>query len=73
MDGKPHSAFALTMKGSETQGKENLGEVLGIMLESDIPTFIVELGKTVAESGLEFHAWLAEHEEDFRALAGKYI
>ncbi len=73
VDGKPYSAFALTVKGSEVQGKENLGENLGILLESDIPTFIVELGKTVADSGMEFHAWLAEHEEDFRALAGKYI
>ena len=73
VDGKPHSAFALTMKGSEEQGKESLGETLGILLESDIPAFIVELGKTVAESGMEFHAWLAGHEEEFRALAGKYV
>ena len=32
-----------------------------------------ELGKLVDEAGMEFHAWFAEHEKEFRALAGKYI
>ena len=72
VDGKPQPAFALLMKGCEQQGKEQLGENLGTILQTEIPGFMVELGKTVAASGLDFDAWLAASEDAFRALAAKY-
>lgn len=73
VDGVSQPAFMLYVKGCPTQGQEALGETMGMMLQSEIPAFIVELGRTVDETGLDFHSWLKEHEEDFRALAGKYI
>ena len=72
VDGKPQPAFNLTVYGEERQGAERLGKPLGSMVESDIPAFMVELGQTVAASGLDFDSWLAAHEEEFRALADKY-
>ena len=73
VNGKPQPAFALLMKGCEKQGQEKLGENLGTILQDEIPGFMVELGKTVAASGLGFDQWLAGNEDAFRALAAKYI
>lgn len=70
---KPEPAFTLILNGCEQQGKEKLGEPLGAICQSKIPEFVVELGKTVAKTGLGFHEWLAENEEDLRNLAVKYI
>lgn len=72
VDGKPQPAFMLLMKGCEAQGQEAFGEALGTILTEQIPAFVVELGKTVAASGMDFHCWLAIHEDSFRALAAKY-
>lgn len=73
IDKKPEPAFTLLLNGCDRQGEENLGEALGAILQTKIPEFVVELGKTVAESGLDFEEWLSENEEAFRALAAKYI
>jgi ferredoxin-nitrite reductase len=73
VDGQAMPAFTLLVNGREGQGQEQLGQTVGVMLQEEIPAFIVELGKTVAASGMGFEAWLAEHEGDFLALAGKYI
>ena len=73
VDKAPRPAFNLFVYGAERQGQERLGEVLGSMLEQDIPAFMVELGQTVAASGLAFHPWLAGHGEELKTLAAKYI
>ena len=73
VDGAPQPAFMLQMKGCEEQGREAFGETLGTILAEQIPAFMVELGRTVAASGMEFHSWLGEHADAFRALAAKYI
>lgn len=73
VDKAPRPAFNLFVYGAERQGQERLGEVLGAMLEQDIPAFMVELGQTVAASGLAFHPWLAGHGEELKTLAAKYI
>lgn len=73
VDGKPQPTFTLLLKGNERQGQESLGEPLGMMLQTQIPDFMIELGKTVADSGMGFDAWLEKYEQDFRDLAGKYI
>ena len=72
VDGKPRSAFFLSLNGAERQGEEKMGENLGAMLEEEIPLFMVELGRTVAASGLDFGPWLEANGEEFRALAAKY-
>ena len=73
VDGKACSAFYLMLGGEEKTGAEKMGEPIGAILTEEIPNFIVELGKTVAASGMGFDRWLESREEDFRALAAKYI
>ena len=33
---------------------------------------MVEIGKTVAASGLDYAAWMKENEKDFDKIVGKY-
>ena len=73
VDKKPQPAFNLLVFGEERQGEERLGEAVGAMLQTDIPAFMVELGRTVAASGQPFEAWLSGHREELLALAGRYI
>lgn len=73
VDGKPQSAFSFFLGGSDRQGYEAMGAELGIMLESEIPAFLVELGKAVAESGLDFYAWNKANPEGIKTIAAKYI
>lgn len=73
VDGKPQSAFALFSGGSSRQGEEALGREVGVLLESDIPLFLVSLGRTVAESGLDFAQWLAAHPDGIDAAARPFL
>lgn len=73
VDGKPQSAFSFFLGGSDRQGCEAMGTELGIMLESEIPAFLVELGKTVDESGLDFYTWNSANPEGIKELSAKYI
>lgn len=72
-DKKPAPAFTLLFHGNQNRGKERLGENMGVMLEENIPDFLVELGKMVADSGLAFPVWIEAEEEKFKELAKKYI
>ncbi|MCQ2492084.1 MAG: nitrite/sulfite reductase [Lachnospiraceae bacterium] len=73
IDKKPQPAFNFHLGGCDTQGKEVMGEQIGIMLEKDIPEFIVSLGRMVQESGTDFETWFADHKDDVVELAKKYI
>ncbi|MDO4266920.1 MAG: nitrite/sulfite reductase [Eubacteriales bacterium] len=74
VDGKPAPAYVLYVNGCELQGREQMGRELGTMLETDIPVFLVKLGRTVAESGAESYAvWNEEHPEALEALASQWI
>jgi ferredoxin-nitrite reductase len=73
VDGKPQSAFVLTVDGSEYQEQESLGHEVGAILEEKIPEFLVEVGETVTASGLSFPAWYATHAQEFEAIAMKYV
>lgn len=72
-DGQPMPAFVLIFNGCARQGEENLGETLGTIFQEEIPEFMVELGQMVANSGQDFHTWIASNEISFRKLASKYI
>jgi len=50
-----------------------MGKEIGVILEKDIPEFLVELGKTVLASGLCFEDWIKTEEEAFLKLAGSYL
>lgn len=51
VDGKAQPAFVFYLGGNEVQGKETMGRELGTMFESEIPSFLVKLGKEIAGKG----------------------
>lgn len=73
MDKIAHPAFSLYINGCDIQGKEVMGEEAGVLLEEDIPGFLVELGKTVDASGKTFEGWLGENPEGVKKAAEKYL
>ena len=73
MDGKPQSAFTLFVGGQDRQGSEAMGRELGAILEGDIPAFLVELGKAVAASGMDYAAWSAADPAAIDRIAAPYL
>lgn len=73
VDGKPQSAFVLFVNGASRQGEEAFGRELGTVLESRIPELLVKLGRTVADSGMDYQTWSAKHPEGLEALAQEYL
>ena len=73
VEGKPQAAFALFVGGDSRQGQEAMGRELGTILESRIPGFLVELGKTVAASGMDFAAWTHANPDGVERIAKPYL
>ena len=73
VDGKPRAAFALFLDGESRQGCEVMGREVGAMLEEKIPSFLVDLGRTVAAGGGDFAAWNRANPGALEALALRYM
>lgn len=73
VDGKMAPAFALFVNGCDLQGKERMGREVGVILDTEIPAFLVELGQAVAADGADFETWYAANEEKFDAIAAEYV
>jgi len=73
IDKKPNSAFVLYVNGQSLQGKETMGRELGTILETEIPSFLVELGKTVAKSNMTFEEWSAKDSKAIDRVAAPYV
>lgn len=73
VDGKPQPAYIFYINGCERQGQEQFGYEAGTMLAEVIPAFLVELGQTVAASGMDYSNWYQMHAQELEALAGKYL
>lgn len=73
IDKKPHSAFTLYVNGNDRQGQETMGRELGVILEERIPEFLVSLGKTVAESGMNYADWSSADPAAIDAVAAEYL
>ncbi len=69
----PKFAFAVYEDGCETLGEEAFGKELGVMIEEDIPEFLVDIGKEVTSLGLTYEEYRKEHPEKLGELAAKYI
>ena len=68
----PKPAFAVYENGCEFQGEENFGGDLGVMQESEIPEFLVELGKEVASQNMTYDQFILEHHDKFMEIADQY-
>lgn len=73
VDGKLQSAFVLYINGKKAQGQEAFGREVGVMLEEQIPPFLVRLGQVVMESSMVFDAWNTANQEALEEIAGKYL
>ncbi|MEY8391790.1 nitrite/sulfite reductase [Lachnospiraceae bacterium 45-W7] len=69
----PKPAFAVFEQGCETEGEEAFGEDLGVMLESEIPEFLAELGTEIAAHHQTYEQFTAEHHNKFIEIVQKYI
>ncbi|MDE6625560.1 MAG: nitrite/sulfite reductase [Lachnospiraceae bacterium] len=66
-------AFAVYENGTERIADERFGNELGVMLEEDIPDFLVELGRAVAEKNMLFDEFHEKYHEDFLGIIQKYV
>ncbi|MGN0464974.1 MAG: nitrite/sulfite reductase [Lachnospiraceae bacterium] len=73
VDGKPCPAFLLYVNGNDYQGKETMGYEVGTIIDTKIPAFLVELGQTVANSGMDYAAWNEANPGAIDTIAKKYI
>ena len=64
--------FTLFLGGRDALGKEAIGTSVCAMLQAEIPAFLVELGRTVEQSGKSFDEWIEANEETLRTIAQKY-
>lgn len=73
VDKKSVPAFLLYVNGNELQGKERMGREVGTIVDTKIPEFLVELGKTVEASGLDYATWSEQNDTAIDDIAKKYI
>lgn len=68
----PKPAFAIFEGGKALQGEEVLAETGKSITVEDIPKFLVELGKMIAEQGMTYDTWIKENHAALVELASKY-
>ena len=73
VDGKPQAGFLLFVGGNAHQGQETMGREVGVLLEKDVPAYLVDLGRTVAAAGQDFNAWFQANLNGPDAIAEKYL
>ncbi len=69
----PKPAFAVFESGCEIEGEEAFGEDLGVMLESEIPEFLAELGTEIASRNMTYEQFAAKHHDKYMEIVKKYI
>ena len=73
VDDQMKNAFVLFANGEERQGEERMGREIGTMEEAVIPQFLVELGQTVADSGMDYKKWAEKNPQGIDAVAANYL
>ncbi len=69
----PKAAFAVYEAGCDAQQKEAFAQELGVMLEDEIPDFLLELGRAISKDHSSYDVWVKEHRAQFLELVNKYI
>ncbi|MGN1031655.1 MAG: nitrite/sulfite reductase [Butyricicoccaceae bacterium] len=73
VDKQPLPAFRMTVNGTDAMHEERFGEVIGVILERDIPALLIELGRTIAAQNSTWAQWAPQNTETIRSLAQKYL
>ena len=61
VDKKPLPAYRLFINGTDKLGAASFGEPAGVMLESDIPAFLLELGELIEFSHSTWAEWAPQN------------
>ncbi len=73
IDKVPNPSFTLHLYGQDRQGEERFGTQMGVILEKDIPDFLVEAGKAAEHSGKSFQEWSQANPGALEEIAKKYL
>ena len=68
----PLPACALFVGGCSSQGKEVISEAGKSMVLEDIPKFLVELGRMIADDHETYDTWSVKNHDKLEALIEKY-
>ncbi len=68
----PKPAFAIFIDGNPLQGQEVISEAKGAIAVTEIPAFLVELGKAVAACDTTYDKWIVDNHDKLDALIEKY-
>lgn len=71
-DGKIVPAFQLCLYGSNDPDHTLMGKNVALLAQEDIPAFICELARTVADSGLNFDQWSEQNPKGVETLADRW-
>lgn len=72
-DNNVEPVFTIHVNGCE-QPEENMsGDSQGVMKESDIPTFFIELGTTIRGTGKTFDTWFKDTPEGLKKILDQYL
>lgn len=69
----PKPAFAMYVGGCEKKGSEAFGKDMGIIIETDIPQMLVEIGRAVADTGMDYDTWIKGHYPVLEEIVNKYV
>lgn len=69
----PKDAFAVYENGCALQGKEQMGEELGVMLAIDIPEFLVAIGKAVQAEGMDYETFRETYPDRIKEIADRFL
>ncbi len=72
VDGVLTDAFDLFFNGSEIQGEEHFGEVLGTIPANSIPEMFRAIGKDVQSKNLTFENWINANKDKFMEIVKEY-
>lgn len=73
VDKKPLPAFLMYEYGDDRQGEERFAKEVGVVLQSDIPALLVELGRKVMDSGLTWKEWVKANPDGIRETAAQWL
>ena len=72
VDKVPQPAFRMFLGGGDQPGRARFGQACAVILESDLPALLVELGRAAAEAGQDWEQWSAGHSAERDAIIAKY-
>lgn len=72
VDKKPLPAYRLFVNGTDAFGCEQFGESVGVILESDLSAFLIDLGSRIEAEHSTWAQWAPQNRETIQEIAGKY-